>query len=113
MSELLAARDAAASTGAAQMVELRLDGVERPDVAAALRAKGMAGLNGLRVAASDAVAVVWTSPTPLDSGATASFSYKLSGVTSVKIVNRVFGPTFTESDTLKFGSDVLLPFVSR
>lgn len=86
------------------------------EVSAVLREKGPAGLNALRVAASEAIAVVWTSQKMVDTGADRMFSYKLrpqGGYHSVKVINTVFGPGFSDSDTLSFGSDILLPVVPR
>jgi len=71
----------------------------REQVTAALRGQGLAGVRALAVAPGDATAVVWTSPSRLDTGATASFSYQLAlrpGVTSTSPTNRAFGPSFAD-----------------
>jgi hypothetical protein len=46
-------------------------------VAAAFRNRGLAGVRELAASAGEATGIVWTSPGPLASGATASFSYQL------------------------------------
>lgn len=76
-------------------------------------ANGGAGIESLRVAAGEATAVVYTPSAPLDSGATASFTYQLTrkaGYPAVRVVNSIFGPSFTEKQELLSGSVIYLPF---
>ena len=68
-------------------------------VAAALRNRGLAGVQALAAAPSSATALVWISPGKLDAGATISFSYQLKlkpGATAVGTTNRVIGQSSSD-----------------
>jgi hypothetical protein len=85
-------------------------------VEAALRSGGTAGLRALAVEPGQAVAIVWSSPGSLATGETVSFSYALNrkpGSPAVRIVNRVFGPSFSNDSVALFGSVRYLPTSRR
>jgi len=87
----------------------------RAQVEAALRSGGAAALRALAVAPGQAVAVVWSSSGTLDTGDSVSFAYALNRKASapaVKIVNHVFGPSFSGDSVAQFGSTLYVP-VSR
>jgi immune inhibitor A len=84
-------------------------------VEAALRFGGAAGLRALAVSPGQATAVAWSSQGALATGETVSFSYALSrkaGAPAAKIVNHVFGPSFSGESVAQFGSTLFVP-VSR
>jgi hypothetical protein len=86
-------------------------------VQAIVQARGIAGLDSIKVDASEATAIIWTSPTALDSGEKGGFSYALQlkpGHLVVRVRNQVFGNGLEASETqLMTGKEVFLPLIHR